>query len=304
MAGYFYITMGNRLYQKQNNSRILKCLVAQRRLYSAAKRWSYAPKITNLILLVLAFSNLCEDSVWGWVLAGIALVSWLISTVGDEIVKSFRVKAAKTQQYIDREIYIEAFSDVDMSAWNSIPLKSELDKEIADIDDADIEKEKVRNWYSDYSAFSPQEAVFCCQRENLRWDRKLRIIAIVVTLALFIILCASVMCKVWELKVKDVLPVLIPAAELASALLTALFGLFLDCVRSAQLSAVSAIIELGLERNENVLSNLIDFQNLIYNNRCSVVFIPDILYKCFRKIFQKKEDAIARAHKELTSEQL
>lgn len=297
--------MENTLYKRQNDIRILKCLVAQRRLYATAKTWSYAPKVVNLILVGLGFAGVCDGhAAWGWILAGIAIISWLISTLGEEYVKVLRGKAAKIQQYVDREIYREAFSDENLSLFSSVPLRSELDKEIAGITDDDIEEEKVRNWYSDYSSFPSEEAVFCCQRENLRWDLRLRIIAIFASVTLFSILGVSVMCNVWDLKVKDVLPVLIPAAGLASALLTVIFGLVLDCVRSAQMSAASAIIELGLGRGENMLSNLVDLQNLIYNNRCNVVFIPDCLYKCFRKLHQKREDAIARAHKELAAEPL
>ncbi len=292
--------MANSLYTKQNEKLVLCCLVAQRRLYSKAKGGSYAPKIINLILLVFAFTDMCKVNACGWVLAWVAIFSWIMATLGDEYVKILRGRAASIQQYVDREIYREAFSNTDITNWSNIPLTSVLDKEIAGITDVDIDKAKVRNWYSDYSTDLPQEAVFYCQRENLRWDRKLRVIAIIGTLIASIILCVTVMCKVWELKVKDVLPVLIPAAGLASALLTILFGLILDCVRSAQMSAVAAMIELGLQRRENMLSKLVDFQNLIYNNRCSVVFIPDCFYKCFRKLYQKKEDAIAKAHEELT----
>ena len=196
-------------------------------------------------------------------------------------------------------IFKEAFSAEELELWHDLPLAGELSEENAKVTDEDIDKEKVRNWYSDYSELTPSHAVFLCQRENLRWDKNLRLcILLGVLLCLFACICVWTV-KVWNLRVCEALPVLIAGAGVSSVLIKIIVGLALDIVRMGHISTVANVVEANLQRGVNSTPLLIQLQNLIYDNRCNVVLVPDFIYKILRKSWQKYEDDIADAHVEI-----
>lgn len=292
--------MANNLFNRQNEAILLKSLVSQRRLYSSAKNWGYAPGIITVLLAVVAFFWHKEDTgKTSLIVAAISFVGWALVIFGEKYGEILRLKAARIQQYIDREIFKEAFSAEELVSWHNLPLAGELSEENAKVTDADIEKEKVRNWYSDYSKLTPSHAVFLCQRENLRWDKKLRVL-ILISMLLFLSACVFVWSiKVWNLKVCEALPVLIASAGVVSVLIKIIVGLVLDLVRMGRISTVANVVEVNLQNGVKATPLLIQLQNLIYDNRCNVVLIPDFIYKMIRNSWQKYEDDIAEAHVEI-----
>ena len=292
--------MANNLFNRQNDVILLKSLVSQRRLYSSAKNWGYAPGIITVLLAVVAF--LWQKGNSGWsslIVAGISFLGWAVAIFGEKYGEILRHKAARIQQYIDREIFKEAFSAEELELWHDLPLAGELSEENAKVTDEDVDKEKVRNWYSDYSELTPSNAVFLCQRENLRWDKKLRLcILLGVLLCLFSSFIVWSI-KVWNIRVCEALPVLIAGAGVASVLIKIIVGLVLDIVRMGHISTVANVVETNLQHGVNSTPLLFQLQNLIYDNRCNVVLVPDFIYKILRKRWQKYEDDIAEAHVEI-----
>lgn len=292
--------MANNIFNRQNDAVLLKGLVSQRRLYSSAKSWGYVPRV---ITVLLAFVASCwqKENCDGFslIVAAFSFVGWALAIFGEKYGGILRHKAARIQQYIDREIFKEAFSAEELVLWHDLPLAGELSEENAKVTCADIEKEKVRNWYSDYSELTPPHAVFRCQRENLRWDKRLRVLILIsVLLCLFVCIFAWSI-KVWNLKVCEALPILIAGAWVASILIKIIVGLVLDLVRMGHISTVANVVETNLQHGVNATLQLIQLQNLIYDNRCNVVLIPDFLYMLMRKSWQKYEDGIAEAHVEI-----
>ena len=291
--------MGNNIFNRQNDAIILKSLVSQRRLYSSAKCFSYAPWIISLILAVISFFwRVGECNMISWIVATISFVGWEAAIFGEKYGGLLRRKAARIQQFIDREIFKEAFTAEDLVSWCNVSLVSELSEENAKVSESDIKKEKVRNWYSDYSELNPLHAVFCCQRENLRWDKKLRVFVLLCVL-FCLFFCGIVWCiKVWNLKVCEVLPVLVSGGGVVSILIKILVGLIFDLVRMGRISTVTDIVEATLRQGSDPAPLLITLQGLIYDNRCSVVLIPDFVYKMLQKKYQKNEDSIAKVYVE------
>lgn len=292
--------MANNIFNRQNNSILLKSLVSQRRLYSFAKSWGYVSGVITVLLAIVAScwqKESCDRL--SLIVAVLSFVGWLFAIFGEKYGEILRHKAARIQQYIDREIFKEAFSAEELVLWHDLPLSGELSEENAKVTDADIEKERVRNWYSDYSKMTPSHAVFLCQKENLRWDKKLRV-RILISILFCLSVCTFVWpIKVWNLKVSEALPVLIAGAGVASVLIKIIVGLVLDLVRMGHITTVANVAETNLQSGVNVAPLLIQLQNLIYDNRCNVVLIPDFFYMLTRKRWQKYEDDIAEAHVEI-----
>lgn len=292
--------MTNHFFIRQNDKVVLKCLVAQRKLYSRAKRWGYIPKVTVVLLVLIALvwqSN--NSTAASWLLATVSFIAWIIAFVGEMYIDVLRNKAARIQQFIDKEIFKEAFSGEELSSWRDTPLASEISEAMSGIEDSDIDKEEVRDWYPDYSLFSPQKAVFLCQKENLRWDRKLRVSMVIVILMFLIGFMGFLLLRVWNMKVCNVLSTLIAGAGIFSAFVNVLVGLIFDYVRITKITEIAAMVEKNLQDGLNIAGLLIDLQNKIYENRCKVVLVPDFFYKILRKRQQRSEDAITKFHIEL-----
>lgn len=292
--------MANNIFNRQNDAILLKSLVSQRRLYSSAKSWGYVPRV---IAVLLAFVASCLQKgncdKLSLIVAGISFVGWVLAIFGEKYGGILRRKAARIQQYIDREIFKEAFSAEELVLWHDLPLTGELSEENAKVTNADIEKEKVRNWYSDYSKLTPSHAAFLCQRENLRWDKRLRVLVLISVLLCLSACIFAWSIKVWNLRVCEALPILIAGAWVASIMIKIIVGLVLDLVRMGHISTVANVVETNLQHGVNATLQLIQLQNFIYDNRCNVVLIPDLFYKLMRKRWQKYEDNIAEAHVEI-----
>ena len=173
--------MANSIYQRQNQLEILKCLVVQRRLYSFVKYWQVVPACVMVasIVVPLCFEKSSDGcGVGDWVSAGISVSvwgsAWLLGKFRDSFIKT----AAGFQQYVDYKLFSREMGR--SFNWKGMPLPSEIARRVSKVTQEDVEREKVRDWYSDYSTFSGQYAVLCCQKENVRWDRSLRILLLVV----------------------------------------------------------------------------------------------------------------------------
>lgn len=292
--------MTNHFFIRQNDQVVLKCLVAQRKLYSRAKRWGYIPKVTVVLLVLIALvwqSN--NSTAASWLLAIVSFIAWIIAFAGEMYIDVLRHKAARMQQFIDKEIFKEAFSAEELSSWRDTPLASEISEEMSGVEDSDVDKENVRNWYPDYSFLSPQKAVFFCQKENLRWDRKLRVSMMIVGLIFLFGFMGLLLLRVWNMKVCNALPTLMAGAGIFSVSVNVLVGLVFDCVRLTKINEIAAIVEKNLQGGLSIAGLLIDMQNKIYENRCKVVLVPDFFYKILRKRQQKSEDAITKFHIEV-----
>ena len=294
--------MANTLHIRQNEDVILKCLVAQRKLYTCAKYWSYVPMIIVAVMAIIVLFSSSIGSVFTgetWVSAIITFFLWVIAFAGEQYVGNLKLKASRIQQYIDREIFKEAFSPQQLILWRDVPSSGELAEAIQNVDAEAIQKQHVRDWYSNYSSLSPQEAVFRSQKENIRWDWGLRVIMITLMLlalgAVFIVVIA----KVWNLKVCDCLSALIASTGIGVVVGKLLFRLGLDLYRLTLLNTTASVIEGKLNVAEGVDSELLRMQNLIYDHRHQGVLIPDWLYRIRRCSIQQSEDAIAKAHEVL-----
>ena len=293
--------MANTLYIRQNDHVVLKCLVAQRTLYTRAKCWAYVPMTAGILLTFIALCGTTGYTSAGkaWLSAIITLILWLLAVVGEEYVGNLKSRAARIQQYIDREIFKEAFAPQELASWRDVPLDGEIAVAMQRVNDGTIDKQHVRNWYANYSALSPQEAVFRSQKENIRWDWGLRVtMALLMALGLMAF-AIVVLTKIWDQKVYNALPTLIASAGVASVSSKLLFRLVLDLYRLYRLDAIVSVIEEKLGGNNGVGTELLRIQSLIYDNRRQVVLVPDWLYKIIRHSRQQSEDAIAKAHEEL-----
>ena len=123
------------------------------------------PIISNLLLIIFTSEILAN------ILSVISFCCFIIAEMLRIEVKKYKFYGAGLQQYFDEFVF---------------GLKNDCKKYIAPkkLNQAErlmlLKKYKGKesteflNWYSDYSNLPYEKAVYYCQKENLRWDKRLR----------------------------------------------------------------------------------------------------------------------------------
>lgn len=296
--------MLNDLFTRQNDSLVLKCQVAKQRLYSKAKFWAYLPlEFIVLGLAIVAVEKLSGHESLSWLVVLVSLAGWCASVMGEYRVDACKRQAAAIQQFVDRYIFRNAFTDEQLAKWVAVPLQSVLAEATAGITEEDIVREKVRNWYSNYSTLPPQLAVLECQKSNLRWDFGLRLILLSAFVLILITLLIWGIFKTWDVPVKHALPALTWGAGVISFFARASIQLVHDLIHIQEISSYTGDIEKHRQNNNDIAEWLVVLQNKIYEHRSKRFLVPDWLYKLCRSKMQTTADAIATARGSLEDKQ-
>lgn len=281
--------MGNTIFSRQNEIDVLRMLVAQRRLYSAAKKYDLANFWITLIGVL--FSILLSLDIIGKV---DKCVSTLVVFILALLVRSMRTRnrerAARVQQNIDSRLYSDALNCAE-EIWGIGLSATELSHEMSKYNDKDIAKENVRDWYSDYSSYAPNTAIFLCQKENIKWDRELRVSFLQLNIGVLLILLSLICFVSWVAGSFDYAICFMPILLIW---LDSLWAYFADRNRYIAMNAVAEEVESMINDNSvNVLSSLIRLQNRIFENRKRAFLIPDWFYKHTRVKMQSEMDCQA-----------
>lgn len=163
----------NQIPVKQNESKQLERLAAQRELYSSAKRYQFWQLILNIAIpVLLALLSIKLEYFAPFAALYGLIITVLDMTIIELVVKNKREKAAKIQELFD----------CDVLELKSSPLKT--------VDDVTVEEvlihydahkkiptniEKIRDWYPTIVRDLPISiARIICQRSNCWWDSRLR----------------------------------------------------------------------------------------------------------------------------------
>jgi hypothetical protein len=151
----------NNLFEKQNESRYLAMLAAQRYLYSSGKR-----VVSYFLLLSVVFGFVCfqwmynSPGRWIW---GVLWVN-IISAVGVMVFSLWKSrKGAYIQEVFDTELY--------GIPWGEGGKNGKVtDEYIQKIAVKQTNTDRLKDWYGDYRKETPHLAILKCQMENLYWD--------------------------------------------------------------------------------------------------------------------------------------
>lgn len=293
--------IGKDLKRRQNETEALRLLVAQRRLYSKAKRWLGARWIG---MLVIGLATPVISVIWPSlaVAAGAIAGAWLFLGRTALLVRQSAISAHATalREQFDRDVFA-----MPNSVTESIMPSPE---DIADVTGPDeglvaiATKEELIDWYTGIPDDEPGlTAVPIAQRSNAAYtDRLLRTTAI----------WWSILAAAWMI----ILIILSIAVNLSlSAFLLGialpLLPAFLDVVQylmSVRKSAreradLASSIEKRLTSNEDPIrpEDLIIWQERLYESRKSAPDVPDFVYKLRRK---KNEAAMAITARRLSNQ--
>ena len=284
--------MANSIYEFQNDGFLLRCQRAQRSIYSKAKKLSYSLSLVMLVFTLLSFSGfLFGGDLLSAISSLISVILTIVTFKIEEYVSKKREIASSIQQYIDASLYSSVLKN-EISEWGCQLSRSELVNQVGGYDTG---LSSFKNWYSDYSSFKPEWQVFYCQCENFRWDsdlltkyRNFNSILIVITVIAFLCLfCLEGFSLIQKICIVSFFLTIANYFSLRLLRVNKTIHLLHD------LNYFRLTIEEQLSKGNNILSDLIKFQKMIYNRRKNGYLIPDWFYHCYCKSQQKQEDCIA-----------
>ena len=292
------------IYERQNDTAMLRCLVAQRAEYNRAKvilKWK------NRLTCVLAVLSIVAT----WLNLDLLTAVSFLATVGisiafkhmDKYIDGIKKHAASIQQYIDATLYSEVL-ETNLEIWGVLPTNSDLAETAGFQDDAMLES--VKNWYSDFSGLPAVQQVYNCQRENIRWDSRLRkSFSIFQIIIYFVVAGIAVMVAMWKnpelVQLICVLSWFMPIIDIACTNYQVLNNDIkrLEALHKEIEDSESVIKKGNLTES---IDKLIAIQEKIKENRENSYSIPEWFYQSCLSRFQKQEDAIATAVQDIEND--
>ena len=280
-----------------NRQNLPGCVAAQKAAHYCYKtgKWlalllaiflTYLPIVGNIIIL-------CTNNE---IVNAILIVLSVIELIVGEIIKHFLSKAkfagASLQQYFDEIV----FDLKNSSRKYLVPKKLNgnerrmLIAKYVDKDDGGF-----RNWYSDYSALPYEQAVYNCQKDNLRWDLAIRkkYFALLISLCSLLTIGIVINAIFQRMNVITLIATLSSIAPVFSYFCSAFRKLYKDISNQKHLSDTITAIDAKQENMESIADEIEELQVEIFTYRKSVYLIPDWFYNLFRRKMQSAEDNLA-----------
>lgn len=283
------------IFERQNQQGIINAQKAAHYSYLNGKRVILVLAIVSIVIpiisnvLLLFFNNI--------ILANILIVIGVCCFFGGEIlrlfIKKYKFYGAGLQQYFDEFVF-----GLKNSCRKYIPPKKLTFEQRLSLLKKYEKKDNAPfvNWYSDYSSLPYEKAVYYCQKENIRWDKKLREKYIVgLIIALLVIVLAFVIHAIFYNKnTNELIAILVSIAPVFSYLIHGVIKLFRDLKNQKDILNCIEEIETKITSTKKIWDEVEELQIEIFNYRKTNYLIPDWFYKLFRKSIQKNEDDLAQ----------
>ena len=168
----------------------------------------------------------------------------------------------------------------------------------------DKNSKSKKNWYSDYSSLPYYEAVFCCQKENIRWDLGLRkryrtLLLILALIAIGIVILLAILTNK---RVSTIILALFSVFTLIEYFINSYIKIKNDIEKQSKLKLKMELIEENIKVCSDLWDKIEELQVEIFEYRKKAYLIPDWFYKIFRKKDQQLSDMCAQVLKEKTKE--
>lgn len=283
------------IFERQNEQGMINAQKAAHYSYLTGKRVIFVlatvsiiiPIISNVLLLL--FNNI--------ILANLLSVIGVCCFLGGEIlrlfIKRYKFYGAGLQQYFDEFVF-----GLKNSCRKYIPPKKLTFEQRLSLLKKYEKKDNAPfvNWYSDYSSLPYEKAVYYCQKENIRWDKKLREKYIAgLVISLFIIILAFVIHAIFYNKsTNDLIAILVSIAPVFSYLIHGIIKLCKDLNNQKNILSCIENIETKMTSSKKIWDEVEELQVEIFKYRKTNYLIPNWFYNLFRKSIQKNEDDLAQ----------
>lgn len=279
------MSKGKDIFNRQNLGINIDKLLAQRRLYSNAKKVNYfLISITVFIPIIISLITnftIVEINDKDWIYVLYAVIAIVLEKVFEIYIDRCKKTAASIQENFDTTIFPLSENEL----LNTTYVDSDIIRKFSKKDKKNNNKvEKVTNWYSkEIENIDTNVAILFCQRMNICYDqnikKKYNILLIILSILTFIILLGFSLFNNFSL-MKFMIEVILPSIPIFTFTYKE-FNTNLESVDNLQ--KLREIIEQNL--NSISINNSIDVEELrriqdrIYQNRILSPLIPDFIYR-------------------------
>lgn len=284
----------NRITQRQNETKFIEYLKAQRIAYSQCKKYQVFDVVSVLIAIILPVLGMLNNDIVNY-LGAFGVLWTIIYLVTENYRKKKTEQGAKIQEQFDTELF--------EIPWNFILCKNKVNSDIQ----IDLAKKydgnDLLNWYSlevDSSLPKPI-AVILCQRINFSWELKQRkryvaflLILIVSYYGIFIAFFISKNIGFYDilLLVSPSISFLIYGVQNSLSLKNQIKS------KSETLEQIDQILD-RYSRNKEIPDEIVlrQIQDIIYTERTVPEKIPDWFYKLSKSTNEDRTDSIIKSIK-------
>lgn len=275
---------GKEIFQRQNQDINIDKLLAQRRLYSNAKKVNYSLiTITVLVPIVISIIiNFTKIKIYDryWIYVLYTVIALILEKVFEIYIDRCKKTAASIQEDFDTTI----FQIPENELLNTTFVDLDIIRKYSKKDKNNIEKvNKVKNWYSEeIENIESNVAILFCQRMNICYDqnikKKYNLLLLSLSIITFILLLSFSFANDFTL-MKFMTEVFLPSFPI----FTFTYKEFITNLESVDnLQKLREIIEERLNStsiNTSIESEeLRKIQDRIYQNRILSPLIPNFIY--------------------------
>lgn len=275
---------GKDIFYRQNLDINIDKLLAQRRLYSNAKKVNYIlisiTVFIPIIISLIANLTVIEINDKHWIYVLYTVVAIVLEKIFEIYIDRCKKTAASIQEDFDTTIYPIAENEL----LNTTYIDSDIIRKYSK-KDKNIPRKvyKVTNWYSkEIENIDTNIAILFCQRMNICYDqnikKKYNILLIILSILTFLILLGFSLFNNFSL-MKFMIEVTLPSIPIFTFTYKE-FNTNLESVDNLQ--KLREIIEQNLNSisiNDSVdVEELRRIQDRIYQNRILSPLIPDFIY--------------------------
>lgn len=283
------------IFQRQNQVGLVD---AQK---TAACCYAYGKKLTIVLAFLLILYPIVvnilvffiDNMVLSRILTSLLFVPLVIAEVLRKQISKAKFNGAGMQQYFDEVVF-----DLKNSCKKYlVPKKLTLSERLKLIlKYKDRSNENYKNWYSDFSSLPYEQAVYQCQKQNIRWDisvRKKYLILLMVS-ASFLVLVVILNAIIQRYEVLSLITILSSIFPLFSYFFNSFKKLNSDISTQEDLYKHIEKIEEQITKENEIWNEIEELQVEIFSYRKKAYLIPDWFHCIFKKNLQESETEFAK----------
>lgn len=284
------------IFDRQNLPGLVATQGAACKMYFYGKLIGFAKFLICIIVPVIlnVFFLIFHDSNGLFIATStMTIAAFIIGKFLNISINSFKLKGAQLQEYFDEVVFeIHGLSTKRMQI---MPMdRSQRMSIIGKYKNKNIEK--FKDWYSDFSKLPYEKAVFECQKQNIRWDIKERkcynALTIGILLSLFVpLVITAIILNSNMLSIISVIIILVPFVDVCH---DSLANINHDINHQKYLYRAMETITKRINQSNLSITDLEEFQVVIFEYRIGAYLIPEFFHKIVRKHIQNEEDIISR----------
>lgn len=283
------------IIERQNENKMLHILRAQRTMYSKAKQYrDIEISVTLFITVVFCVLNAVLNSEVISILTILfSLTAFVLGLYCNDRTKRLRKDAASMQQTFDSYV-------LGMNGINGSLDEHTVVEQIAIYSNGNFAN--LKNWYEDYSTKCDLHQVFCCQKENARWDIGLRkqyrlLMVTVFFTAVAMLMLVAIFASPSLLACSATLSLVAPILRIFITQYKELSDNIQTIIRiEAKMEMVQ--VDINEKKDDDVKKKLEGLQMLLYEHRKSALLVPDWFYEREREKYEQREKLIAEQHRD------